>query len=180
MTAMAIRIPNENTINIMYGPPEYPEDDEFMVREFMEAEGNRIVCGGTTSNIVSRVLGSPLETLPETASDGVPPISFMGGVDLVTEGVLTMMRAGDIIERYFSTGYDMANIAELDAQNGAAFLAKELVENCTTLRVFIGRAKNPAYEGKDVPLDLDVKLRAIDRICTLMQTHGRTVDIYYY
>lgn len=180
VTAMVIRVPRQQDVNILYGPPEYPEDDAFMVREFMDAGGYKIVCGGTTSGIVSRVLSSPLETMPETAADGVPPISFMADVDLVTEGVLTVSRAGDIMERYFSGGYSGGNFAELDAQNGAAFLAKQLIEDCTTLRVFIGRAKNPAYEGKDVPLDLDVKLQAIERICTLMRDHGRTVEQYYY
>ena len=84
------------------------------------------------------------------------------------------------MERYFNAGYSDADFSELDAQNGAAFLAKQLVEDCTTLRVFIGRAKNPAYEGKDVPLDLDMKLKAIERICELMRSHGRTVEEYYY
>lgn len=180
VTAMVIRIPYLQTVNIMYGPPEYKEDDAFMVREFMDADGYKIICGGTTSNIVARVLDTPVETLPETAADGVPPISFMADVDLVTEGVLTVTRAGDIMERYFHAGYNDADFLELDAQNGAAFLAKQLVEDCTTLRVFIGRAKNPAYEGKDVPLDLDMKLKAIERICELMRSHGRTVEEYYY
>jgi hypothetical protein len=179
VTAMVIRVAQEQTVNLMYGPPEYPEDDAFMVGEFMESDGYKIVCGGTTSNIVSRVRNSPLETMPETAGDGVPPISFMADVDLVTEGVLTVTRAGDIMERYFSAqGGDC--FGELDAQNGAAFLAKQLVEHCTTLRVFIGRAKNPAYEGKDVPLDLDMKLKAIERICGMMRQQGRTVEEYYY
>jgi len=178
VTAMAIRIPAEQSVNIMYGPPEYKEDDEFMVREFLEAEGCRIICGGTTASIVSRVLGSPLETLPETAADGVPPISFMAEADLITEGVLTMTRAADIMERYYAGG--TPNFAELDAQNGAAFLAKQLIEGCTTVRAFIGRAKNPAYEGKDVPLDLDMKMKAIERILDCMRRQGKTVEQYYY
>jgi hypothetical protein len=118
--------------------------------------------------------------MPETAADGVPPISFMADVDLVTEGVLTVTRAGDIMERYYQNGPQGANFQELDAQNGAAFLAKHLIEHCTTLRAFIGRAKNPAYEGKDVPVDLDMKLRAIERICTLLRQNGKTVEQYYY
>lgn len=176
VTAMVIRIAPEQNVDLMYGPPEYPEDDEFMVHEFMEADGHKIICGGTTAQIVSRVLGSPVETMAETAADGVPPISFMADVDLVTEGVLTVTRAGDIMERYLSGGA----FSELDAQNGAAFLAKQLIESCTTLRVFIGRAKNPAYEGKDVPLDLDMKLKAMERICLLMRRQGKTVEQYYY
>ena len=176
VTAMVIRVAPEQTVDLMYGPPEYPEDDAFMVHEFMEGDGYKIICGGTTAQIVSRVLNSPVETMSETAADGVPPISFMADVDLVTEGVLTVTRAGDIMERYLSGG----SISELDGQNGAAFLAKQLIENCTTLRVFIGRAKNPAYEGKDVPLDLDMKLKAMERICNFMRQQGKTVEQYYY
>ena len=178
VTAMVIRIAPEDVVNLMYGPPEYPEDDEFMVHEFMDSDGAKIICGGTTSNIVSRVLDSPIETLTETAADGVPPISFLLEADLVTEGVLTMTRAGDIMERFYSGKSD--GFAELDAENGAAILARQLVERCTTLRVFIGRARNPGYEDKDVPLDLNLKLKAIDRVCELLEAHGKTVQKFYY
>jgi hypothetical protein len=162
----------------MYGPPEYPEDDAFMVHEFMETDGAKIICGGTTSNIVSRVLDSPVVTMPETASDGVPPISFLAEVDLVTEGVLTVTRAGDILERYYAQ--DHGGFQELDGENGAAILAKQLVEHCTELRVFIGKAQNPGYEGKDVPLDLNMKMKAIDKICSLLEQQGKPVMKFYY
>lgn len=178
VTAMVLRIPRTSVVNIMYGPPEYPEDDSFMVHEFLEQEGTRIICGGTTSNIVSRVMDSPLVTMPETAADGVPPISFMADIDLVTEGVLTMTRAADLMEQYFG---DMnADFHPLDQNNGAAILARQLIEDCTELRVFIGRARNPGYEDKEVPLDLNIKMKAIDRICALMDRQGVQVSKYYY
>ena len=69
---------------------------------------------------------------------------------------------------------------ELDGENGAAILAKQLTEHCTTLRVFIGRARNPGYEGKDVPLDLDMKLKAIDHLCALLEEDGKRVEKNYY
>ena len=178
VTAMVIRIPHEETVNLMYGPPEYPEDDAFMVHEFMDSDGVKIICGGTTSNIVSRVMDSPVVTMPETAADGVPPIAFMADIDLVTEGVLTMTRAGDIMEQYYAD--PNSDFRLLDANNGAAILAKQLIENCTELRCFIGRARNPGYEDKDVPLDLNMKMKAIDRICNLLDSQGIKVSKYYY
>lgn len=178
VTAMVLRVPQENTVNILYGPPEYPEDDSFMVQEFMESEGIKIICGGTSSNIVARVIDSPLVTMPETAADGVPPISFMEHIDLVTEGVLTVTRAGEIMEQYLG---DMnADVSMLEQNNGAAILARQLVENCTQLRVFIGRAQNPGYEDKQVPLSLNMKMKAIDRICDLLDREGVQVSKYYY
>ncbi len=178
VTAMVLRIPHQQVVNIMYGPPEYPEDDAFMVHEFMESDGIKIICGGTTSNIVSRVMDSPMVTMPETAADGVPPIAFMADIDLVTEGVLTMTRAADMMETYY--GDPNSDPHSLDANNGAAILAKQLIEDCTELRVFIGRARNPGYEDKEVPLDLNVKMKAIDRICKLLDQQGIKVSKYYY
>lgn len=178
VTAMVLRFPETKIVNIMYGPPEYPEDDAFMVHEFLDSEGIKIICGGTTSNIVSRVMDSPVVTMPETAADGVPPISFMADIDLVTEGVLTVTRAGDLMEQYY--GDENSDFRILDQNNGAAILARQLIEDCTELRVFIGRARNPGYEDKKVPLDLDMKMKAIDRICTLMDGQGIPVSKYYY
>lgn len=178
VTAMVIRVPTEETVNLMYGPPEYPEDDAFMVHEFMSAEGAKIICGGTTSNIVSRILDTPVVTMPETAADGVPPIAFMADIDLVTEGLLTVTRAGDILERYYKA--TTPDFREIDGENGAAILAKQLVEHCTCLRVFIGKARNPGYEGKNVPLDLDMKMKAIDHLCMLLEEDGKLVEKYYY
>lgn len=102
----------------------------------------------------------------------------MADIDLVTEGVLTVTRAGDIMERYYQN--PNADFRELDGNNGAAILAKQLIENCTELRVFIGRAQNPGYEGKDVPLDLNMKMKAIDRICNLLDQQGKSVSKFYY
>ncbi|HJJ55150.1 MAG TPA: hypothetical protein O0X50_03585, partial [Methanocorpusculum sp.] len=178
VTAMVIRIQDNEPVNIMYGPPEYPEDDTFMVREFMDNDGVNIICGGTTSNIVSRILDSPVETLTETAADGIPPIAFMAEADLVTEGLLTMTRAADIMERYYAA--DDFDFKELDAENGAAFLAKQLIEHCTELRAFIGRARNEGYADKNMPLDLDFKMKAIDRICDVMAKQGKKISKYYY
>ena len=179
VTALVLRVPPQQPVDLMYGPPRYPEDDAFMVREFMAQPGYKIVCGGTTAGVVSKVLGSPLELMPETAADGIPPISFMADVDLVTEGILTVTRAADILERYYN--YDgHPDFSELDASNGAAFLAKQMVEDCTELRVYVGQAENAAYEGKDVPLDLNMKLGAIRRLCRYLEESGRPVEIGYY
>lgn len=178
VTAMVLRVPPEEQVNLMYGPPEYPEDDEFMVHEFMSADGAKIICGGTTSQIVSKILDSPVVDMPETAADGVPPIAFMADIDLVTEGLLTVTRAGDILERYYSA--QSPDFKELDGENGAAILAKLLAEHCTSLRVFIGKARNPGYEGKDVPLDLNMKMKAIDHLCELLEQDGKQVEKYYY
>ena len=178
VTAMVIRVPEELNVSIMYGPPEYPDDDEFMVREFMDSDGMKIVCGGTTSNVVSRVLDEPVVTMAETAADGIPPISFMDRIELVTEGVLTMTRTAEIIEEYYNN--TKFNAERMDAENGAAILAKILIEQCTSLQFFVGKAANDAYQEKENRLNLERKLGVVDRICDQLKEHGKKVSIFYY
>ncbi len=180
VTAMVIRIPNENAVNLMYGPPADPADDEKMVRDFLSKPGTRIVAGGTTAKIVSRVTGEEVFTLPSDGEDALPPLSFMDGVDLVSEGVLTMTAACKLVEEYFAAGYSYADFAKLDEENGAAIIAKQLLEDCSVLRVYIGTARNEAYDKADIPLDLTAKIKCIEGICEALEQHGRRVERHYY
>lgn len=182
VTAMVIRIPAENTVSLIYGPPADPADDERMVREFLDAKGTRIVCGGTTAKIVSRVTGEEVFSLPpeDGVENALPPLSFMDGVDLVTEGVLTMTAAWKLVEDYFTAGYSYADFEKLDAENGAAIIAKQLLEDCSLLRVFIGTARNEAYDKADIPLDLTAKIKCIEGICDALEKHGRRVERHYF
>lgn len=180
VTAMVLRIPGENAVNLMYGPPADPADDERMVRDFFSGKGTRIVAGGTTAQIVSRVTGAELFTLPPEAEDELPPLSFMDGVDLVSEGVLTMTAVCRLVEDYFAAGYSYADFDRLDEENGAAIIAKQLIEDCSVLRAFIGTARNSGYDKAEIPLDLTAKIKCIEGICDALERHGRRVERYYY
>lgn len=180
VTAMVIRIPEEHCVSLIYGPPKDPADDTAMVQTFLAGPGTKIVAGGTTAHIVSRVTGMELVTLPPDPDAQLPPVSFMDGVDLVTEGVLTMTEVRRMVDDYFAAGYSYADFARLDAQNGAAIIAKQLLEDCARLRVFIGTARNEAYDKADIPLDMTAKIQCIEGICSSLESHGRIVERYYY
>lgn len=179
-TVMIVKIPETKHVSLMYGPPSSKELDLKMVREFMDSHGTKIICGGTSSNIVSRVLGKEIETQLQTDDSHIPPISFMEDVDLVTEGIITVTKANEIINDYFSAGYGTADFKLLDAENGASILAKLLIEECSHLKVFIGTARNPAHEEENLPLGMTAKMKAIESICDIMQKYGRTVEKRYY
>ena len=138
-TVAVARVIERRIVNIFTGPPTHKEDDERVVRDFMKQEGKKVVCGGTSANITSRVLKREIVTSVNYADPTVPPMATIEGLDLVTEGVLTIGKSLGLLKRYEQDEFDEAFFDELDADNGAAKLAKLIIEECTQLNLFVGK-----------------------------------------
>lgn len=179
-TDLIFKITPRCTVNLLSGPPVSKEDDSRLVHDFMTSPGKRIVCGGTSANIVSRVLNRKIETTIHYTDPDIPPTGKIDGIDLVTEGVLTLSRTVEILKDYLSHEADSFYFHILDEPNGAAMLAKILLEECTDLKVFIGRAINPAHQNPGLPADLSIKTKLIEELCGILQQLGKTVEKYYY
>ncbi|MDR1960493.1 MAG: serine/threonine-protein phosphatase [Planctomycetaceae bacterium] len=89
---------NGQTVNILTGPPRDRNTDTAVVKKFMDAHGLKIVCGGTTSKLVSKYLDVPLEMIQNSGSDIVPPRYDIKGISLVTEGAVTLNQVYNIID----------------------------------------------------------------------------------
>ena len=87
----------------MIGPPVDKSKDDFYVRRFLDEDGKKVVCGGTSSLIVSRYLGEEVHTSCDFPDVDVPPIGFIKGIGLTTEGVLTFRKLLALSEKYLST-----------------------------------------------------------------------------
>ena len=89
-TVACMRIINAKPVHLMTGPARDPAQDEAMVADFMSGDESTryVVCGGTSATIVSRVLNRPLDVSMDYVDPDIPPIAYMKGMDLVTEGVL--------------------------------------------------------------------------------------------
>lgn len=87
-------------------------------------------------------------------------IGYIEGVDLCTEGVLTMKRVVEIAKRYASSSD--AYSEWMAKRDGASLIAQMLFEDATDVNLFVGRAMNPAHQNPDMPIDLSIKLRLID------------------
>ena len=79
----------------LFGPPEHPEDDNKVMALFFSKQGRHVVCGGTTSKITARYLGKEIVAAPDYSDPSIPPTASIEGVDLVTEGVITIARVLD-------------------------------------------------------------------------------------
>ena len=179
-TVMVARISPRQVVNMFAGPPKNKDDDPKMVRDFMTSSGKKLICGGSSANIVARVLNRSIETSLDYVDPLIPPIATIQGIDLVTEGVLTLSRTVEILQEYLDHETDSFYFKKLDEKNGAAMLAKILLEECTTLNLFIGTAINPAHQNPGLPSDWSIKLKLIDKLCGLMERSGKRVTKKYY
>ena len=145
----------------------------------MSEEGLKVVCGGSSSNLVARVLGR--EVVTELSYDGdLPPIAHIKGIDLVTEGVLTIRETNALVKKFLENPADTETIRQLDEHTGAAMIARMLLERCTHLYMFIGKAINPAHQNPNLPVDLSIKIRLLEELVQTLRGAGKIVKIRYY
>ena len=167
-------------VNMLAGPPVDKADDARMVHDFMVSPGKKVVCGGTSANIVARVLHRKIETTLNYADPTLPPTGKIQGIDLVTEGVLTLSRTVEILRSYTEHKTDAFYFHRLDEDNGAAKIAKLILEDCTGLKIFAGRAINPAHQNPGLPSDLSIKMQLLDQLASLVEQLGKPVEKTYY
>ena len=159
-------------MNLLSEPHVNKEDDLRMIHDYMTSPGKRIVCVGTSANIVARILNRKIETSIDYTNPDIHPLGKIEGIDLVTEGVLTVTRTVEILKEYLSREADTYCFKELDQPHGAAMIAKIILENCTDLKIFIGKAINPAHQNPGLPSDLSIKIKLIDELCELVEKLG--------
>lgn len=177
-TVAVQRMRNLKNINVMVGPPIKNTDDERIIGKFLSSEGKKIVCGGTTSQIVARYLNEKVEPQLKYIDKDVPPTATIKGIDLVTEGVLTLSRAIEIIDGYTTSGdIDLDYLVGLD---GASLLARLLLEESTSIHFFVGTAINPAHQNPDFPLDLSIKPRLVRQLAKSLEAAGKKIVLEFY
>ena len=179
-TVSVMKIMRPQKVSLLSGPPKDPADDAKIVADFMDTAGIHIVSGGTTSEILARELGKEILVNMDYSDSDLPPTATIEGIDLATEGVLTMRKVLDIIDDYERDPSSQKMIDEMDTGDGAAQLAKILIEQCTDLSLFIGKAVNIAHRNNDFPVELRVKRRILDDLADAMVRLGRTVERHYY
>lgn len=179
-TVAVVRVRERQVVNIFTGPPEKKEDDERLMYDFMHSPGKKIVCGGTTANIAARVLGKEIVTSVNYANPDIPPTASLEGIDLVTEGVLTLGKTLKLLMRYAEDDFDVDFFDELDADNGASRLAKIIIEECTDLCLFVGRAVNTAHKDSSLPFDLSMRMNLVEQLKETAEKLDRQVTVSYY
>ena len=175
-TVAAVKIRKRLDVNIMVGPPVDKEKDDFYIEQFLAGPSKKIVCGGTSSTIVARHLQTELKTSFDFPDKEVPPIGYIKGIDLTTEGVLTLRRLMQMLDKYISIS-DLTP-KTFTKKDGASLLADYLFERATHITFFVGQSVNVAHQG--LPIDTTMKMKIVEKIAADLRKVGKVVELNYY
>jgi hypothetical protein len=178
-TVAVARVTLRQIVNIFTGPPENKADDVRLMEDFMAADGKKIVCGGTSSHIAATYLHQDIKNHNDGTKD-VPPTAEISGLDLVTEGVLTMSHAYKLLKKFDDGEMDGEFFDALDADNGGARLARILLEECNEVNIFVGKANNQANYEKNTLFDISVRKNLVSQLKEVLEHMGKQVAIIYY
>ncbi|MBP1754504.1 MAG: Stage sporulation protein (SpoIIE) [Firmicutes bacterium] len=177
-TIAAVKIRNRQPINLMIGPPSDPQDLHKMLTLFFSKEGKHIVCGGTTSTLAAQFLGKDMITSIDYPDPEIPPISKVEGIDLVTEGVITI---NQVLQYAMSYLEDNAYYIKWSSKkDGASLITKLLFEEATDINFYVGRAINPAHQNPKLPINFSIKMRLVDQLADCLRKVGKRINVSYF
>lgn len=177
-TVCTVRIRKREPMNLMFGPPVNRDDQQRMISLFFAKEGKHIVCGGTTSTIVAKYLNKPLRPELNYSDPDIPPTASIEGVDLVTEGVITINRVVEYAKDYLVGNEAYSQWSS--KQDGASRIARLLFEEATDINLFVGRAINPAHQNPDLPISFNIKMRLTEELESCLKKMGKRVRVSYF
>ena len=177
-TACVVRIRRREPMNILFGPPSNRDDCNRMMSLFFSKEGKHIVCGGTTSSIAAKYLGKPVKTSLNFVKSDIPPIAEIEGVDLVTEGVITINRVVEYAKD--AVGDNRLYEKWSFGHDGASLICRMLFEEATDINFFVGRAINPAHQNPDLPINFNIKMNLVVELSACLRKWGKRIKVSYF
>ena len=177
-TACVVRVRRREPMNLLFGPPRNRDDCDRMMSLFFSKEGKHIVCGGTTSSIAAKYLGKPVRATLNFEQSDVPPIAEIDGVDLVTEGVITINKVIEYAKDALGSNelYDQWSIK----QDGASRICRLLFEEATDINFYVGRAVNPAHQNPDLPINFNIKMNLVEELSNCLKQMGKRIKVSYF
>ena len=140
---------------VVTGPPFTKEHDEQLVQKIKEFEGKKIVSGGTTAQIVSRLMQKPLKVDMSCWSPQVPPCSTMEGIDLVTEGMLTLSKVATALEQKKPVR---------SMTNDAVKKFIQVMQDSDQVHFIVGTKINEAHQDPSIPVEIGIRRNLIGRL----------------
>lgn len=160
-TCVVVYFRSPRKLLVATGPPFNATNDRLLAEKIQGFEGTKVVCGATTAEIVSREFGKPIKDSVIATDPELPPQSHMEGVDLITEGILTLSKVGSILESY-------SEKRQL-TDDPADTIVKHLLDN-DELYFLVGTRINETNQDPALPVELELRRTLIKRIKNLLET----------
>jgi hypothetical protein len=157
---------------VMTGAPFNRAHDTDLAKMAERTPGRKVICGGTTANIISRMLNRSIQIdMRQQLHSKVPPSARMDGFDLVTEGTLTLGEVLRLLEEGFAP--------EEMRSNAAVRLATMLLDS-DIVKFAVGTRINEAHQDPNIPVELDLRRNIVKRIARVLESkHMKRVLIHY-
>lgn len=153
------------------GPPYDQKNDRQLASRILNFNGKKVICGGTTAQIISRETGRPLEVDLDTADKDTPPASRMEGIDLVTEGILTLSKVEGLLSDPDS--------ARKSGRSPANMLYNMLLDS-DKVTFLVGTRINNAHQDPSLPVELEIRRNVVKKIKHLLENNYlKDVEINY-
>lgn len=177
-TACVVKIRKREPMNMLFGPPSNRDDADRMMSLFFSKEGKHIICGGTTSSIAAKFLRKPLKASLNFEKSDIPPTATIEGVDLVTEGVITVNRVLEYAKDYLGENKHYGHWSF--KKDGASQISRLLFEEATDINFYVGRAVNPAHQNPDLPITFNIKMNLVDELSKCLKMMGKKIKVSYF
>lgn len=145
---------------ICTGPPFDEANDRVYAEKVIEYEGKKIACGATTADILAREIGKQIEDSFEFDDPDLPPVSYMEGLDLITEGILTLSKVAEMLRTYSSN---------TRLGKGPADQIVKLLLESDEIHMLIGTKINIAHQDPTLPVELEIRRTVIKRIARVLE-----------
>ncbi len=153
-----LREPRELIIST--GPPFEKEKDAELAKMVQDFEGNKIVMGATTGDILARELELKVEDGQDFSDPDLPPLSYLEGIDLFTEGILTLRKVENLLSTYNNSTV---------LGKGPADEVVKLILDCDEIRFLVGTRINLAHQDPNMQVDLEIRRTVVKRIAWLLE-----------
>ena len=177
-TVCVVKIRERKSVNLLMGPPRDPADVNKMMSLFFGKTGKHIVCGGTTSTLAADFLGKEVKTDLKYLDPEIPPIAEIDGVDLTTEGVITMSRVLEYAKSYLNDDDIYADWSV--RADGASQIARILFQEATDINFFVGTAINPAHQNPNLPINFNIKMQLVTELSEYLKKMGKRIKVSYF
>ncbi|MBE9142022.1 SpoIIE family protein phosphatase [Planktothrix mougeotii] len=172
-TFVGVYVRKPNPVMIFTGPPLDITQDEVYAERLLSFPGRKVICGGTTGNLVANYMGETIEMDIPTMRKDLPPIGILKEVDLVTEGILTISKATEIIRK------SKGDISRLSSdKNGAVLLAREILEG-DSIYFLVGQQINEFYQNPLLPKNISIRRNLIEDLVQLLRSQQKEVMVEY-
>ncbi len=151
MSALVLYCREPRKSLVFTGPPFNQKNDAQYAKTFIDYKGKKAIAGGTTANLLSRELNIPITMDTEISIGKLPSCSYMDGVDLVTEGILTLTQTLEYLEN-----------GNWDIDNAAGKLVKFLLDS-DCIDFMVGAKLNQAHYNANMPVEIEIRKNIIKK-----------------